>query len=152
MIAGGVHYFENTLIGNASDGLLYGFWWLKKDVTEKKRTEEEIIKAQKKNSLGILAGGIAHDFNNLLTGILGNITLAQKFLDHEDKAYERLDAAAKASLRAQDLTRQLLTFSRGGPIKKIASISELLRDSVAFALRGSNVNCEFHFADELVAR
>lgn len=150
MLAGGVHYFENTLIGNVSDGLLYGFWWLKKDVTEKKRTEEEIIKAQKIDSLGILAGGIAHDFNNLLTGILGNITLAQKFLDQEDKAYERLDAAAKASLRAQDLTRQLLTFSRGGaPIKKIASISELLRDSVAFALRGSNVNCEFHFADEL---
>ncbi len=150
MLTDGIHYFENTLIGNVSNRHLYGFWWLKKDVSEKKRTEEEIIKAQKIDSLGILAGGIAHDFNNLLTGILGNITLAQKFLDGDHRAFQRLDSAAKASIRAQDLTRQLLTFSQGGaPIKKTSSIAELLRDSVIFALRGSNVNCEFHFAEDL---
>lgn len=150
MLSDGIHYFENTLIGNVATGHLYGFWWLKKDISEKKRTEEEIIKAQKIESLGILAGGIAHDFNNLLTGILGNVTLAQKFLDEDHKVFKRLAAAAHASIRAQDLTRQLLTFSQGGaPVKKISSISELLRDSVIFALRGSNVNSEFHFAEEL---
>ncbi|AFM27468.1 hybrid sensor histidine kinase/response regulator [Desulfomonile tiedjei] len=145
MLMGGIHYFENTLIGNINNGLLYGFWWLKKDISEKKRNEEEIIKAQKIDSLGILAGGIAHDFNNLLTGILGNITLAQKLIDPDHTSHKRLDYAAKASVRAQDLTRQLLTFSRGGaPIKKPTCVPELLQESVGFALRGSNVDCEFY--------
>lgn len=150
MLTGGIHYFENTLIGNINNGLLYGFWWLKKDISEKKRNEEEIIKAQKIDSLGILAGGIAHDFNNLLTGILGNITLAQKLIDSDHTAYKRLDFAAKASVRAQDLTRQLVTFSRGGaPIKKATCVPELLKESVSFALRGSNVDCEFHLPPDV---
>ncbi|MBI5249103.1 MAG: response regulator, partial [Desulfomonile tiedjei] len=66
------------------------------------------------------------------------------------KAFLRLDSAAKASIRAQDLTRQLLTLSQGGaPIKKTSSISELMKDAVIFALRGSNVNSEFHLAEDL---
>jgi len=143
-------YFENNLIANVNRSRLLGFWWLKRDISEKKRIEEEILKHQKLESVGILAGGIAHDFNNLLTGILGNIALAQKSLRDDDKGYERLESAAKACLRAQDLTRQLLTFSRGGdPIKKTASINELLKDSVMFALRGSKVRCQFEVPHNL---
>ncbi len=56
-----------------------------RDITEKKKMEEEILKAQKLESLGVLAGGIAHDFNNLLTAILGNISLAKMFADPGDK-------------------------------------------------------------------
>lgn len=143
-------YCENILIGNVNDHRLMGFWWLKRDISEKKRGEEEILRGQKLESLGMLAGGIAHDFNNLLTAILGNISLAKSYLSPSDKAFERLDAAARAGERAQELTGQLLTFSRGGaPIKKKASIGEMLRDSVIFALRGSNVQHVFSISDDL---
>lgn len=142
--------FENTLIGNVSQNRLLGFWWLKRDISERKRAEHEVLRAQKLESLGVLAGGLAHDFNNLLTGILGNISLARAALPPGTKALERLEAAATASTRAQELTRQLLTFSQGGaPIKKIASIGDLLRDSVTFAIRGSKVRCEFVVPDNL---
>ena len=114
------------------------------DITEKRKLEEELLKIQKLESVGVLAGGIAHDFNNILTGILGNISLAKMYVDPKDKAFERLAEAEKASLMAKSLTQQLLTFSRGGePILKTISTEELLKESAAFALRGSNVGCEF---------
>ena len=120
------------------------------DITEHKRMEKEVLRAQKLESLGILAGGLAHDFNNLLTGILGNITVARMYLDFPDKAKERLEQAEEASIRARDLTQQLLTFSKGGaPIKKITSIGELIRESSGFALRGSNVKCLYNIPDDL---
>jgi len=149
-LSGNVRFFENTLIGNVSNYRVSGFWWIKLDVTEKKRNEEEIVKSKKIESLGILAGGIAHDFNNLLTGILGNISMAQHYLPPDHKAFERLEAAARASKRSQDLTQQLLTFSKGGvPIKKAASIAELIRDSVGFVLRGSKVNSDLSIPKDL---
>jgi len=133
-------HYENILIANVIDLHLHGFWWLKRDISEKKKTEEDIFRARKLESLGVLAGGIAHDFNNLLTAILGNVILSQRHLSPSEKAFERMASAAEAVQRAQELTSQLLTFSRGGtPIKKRASIAELIRDSVIFALRGSNV-------------
>ncbi|HMK35834.1 MAG TPA: ATP-binding protein [Desulfomonilaceae bacterium] len=145
-----IHFFENTLIGNVNKDRLLGIWWLKRDISDKKRTEEEMVKNQKLESLGILAGGIAHDFNNLLTGILGNVSLARTFIEPDHRAVSRLDAAAKASTRAQELTRQLLTFSRGGaPLKKTASISELLKDAVTFAVRGSHVASQFDISENL---
>ncbi|MCA1961652.1 MAG: response regulator [Desulfomonile sp.] len=143
-------YFENTLIGNVHDRQLRGFWWLKRDISEKKRTEAELLKAQKLESLGILAGGIAHDFNNLLTGIIGNISIARLYLDSGHAAAGRIERASNAAYRAQDLTRQLLTFSKGGnPIKSTASISRLLKDCASFVLRGSNVRCRFALPDDL---
>jgi two-component system cell cycle sensor histidine kinase/response regulator CckA len=120
------------------------------DVTEKKKMVEELIKAQKLESLGVLAGGIAHDFNNLLTGILGNISMAKMYTDPQDIITGYLDKSEKASLRAQGLTKQLLTFSRGGaPIKLVTTITELIKDSTSFVLRGSKVKCDYHFAEDL---
>nr|HID60014.1 response regulator [Desulfobacterales bacterium] len=121
-----------------------------RDITVRKRMEEELLKSQKLESVGILAGGIAHDFNNILMAILGNISMAKVFAKPGDKVFERLSEAEKASLRARDLTQQLLTFSRGGrPVKKQVSISELIQDSVSFALAGSDVGCEFSLPDNL---
>ncbi len=118
-----------------------------RDITERKKLEEEHQRATKLESLGTLAGGIAHDFNNLLTGILGNISLAKRYVEPDSKASVRLGEAEKASIRARDLTQQLLTFSRGGaPIKKLASIGKLLADATTFALRGTNIRPEFSFA------
>jgi PAS domain S-box-containing protein len=122
-----------------------------RDVTAKRRMEEEVRKVQKLESVGILAGGIAHDFNNLLTAILGNISMAKLFSQTDmNKVLERLTDAEKASLRARDLTQQLLTFSKGGaPVKNAASITEIIRDSTSFMLSGSNVRCELQFPDNL---
>ncbi len=121
-----------------------------RDVTERMRSEEERRKNEKLESLGIAAGGIAHDFNNLLTAILGNVSIALSHGKTGDPTTDRLVAAKKASLRAQELAQQLLTFAKGGsPIKKTASIAQLVRDTVGFSLRGSNVRCEFSIAADL---
>jgi len=121
-----------------------------RDVTEKEKIRKEVSKVQKLESLGILAGGIAHDFNNLLTAILGNISIAKILAQPGDQISEKLTAAEKASVRAKDLTQQLLTFSKGGaPVKKATSIGDLIKDSVSFVLSGSNVGCKFDIADDL---
>lgn len=143
-------FFENTLIGDVGNKRIAGLWWLKADVSQKKKAAEEIVRSKKIESLGILAGGIAHDFNNLLTGILGNISLAQTYLTPDHKAYDRLEAAARASKRSQELTHQLLTFSKGGlPVKQRACIAELIGDSTEFILRGSNVRSEVTIPGDL---
>ncbi len=133
-----------------AQGNVIGGMAVVEDITEHKRIEEELIKTQKLESLGILAGGIAHDFNNLLTAILGNVSLIKAYSNLEEKGYRRLIEAEKASLRAKDLTQQLLTFAKGGaPVKKIIRIRELIKESGSFALIGSNVSCEFSIAADL---
>lgn len=120
-----------------------------RDVTKQKKMEEELLKNQKIESLGILAGGIAHDFNNMLTGILGNISLAKLHVDKDSKIFKYLSNTEKVSERAKGLTQQLLTFSKGGaPVKTMTSITDLVKDSVSFILRGSNVSHEFDFTSE----
>lgn len=120
------------------------------EITEKKKMEEEIQKAKKLESLGILSGGIAHDFNNFLTAILGNLALAKLDTDPALEAYRLLEEAEKAAARAKDLTLQLLTFSKGGvPVKKLASLKEVIRESAEFVLRGSKAKPNFSFPEDL---
>jgi PAS domain S-box-containing protein len=120
------------------------------DITEKKKMEEEIQKAEKLESIGVLAGGIAHDFNNILAAILGNVSLAKMRIERDDKNFFLLEEVEKASARATALTKQLLTFSKGGtPVKKMASISEIVRESASFALRGSNAKCTFDIPEDI---
>lgn len=141
---------ENVAPIRDKDGNIVGVVLVFQDVTEKRKLEEELLKAQKLESIGILAGGIAHDFNNILTSILGNITLAKMYTPPEDKISERLTKAEKACLHARDLTLQLLTFSKGGaPIIRTASIAGVLRDVCPFALSGSNVGCKLSIPDDL---
>lgn len=123
-----------------------------RDITSQYRMEAELQKMEKLESLGLLAGGLAHDFNNLLTAIMGNISFVRMHLDPGTKDYARLTAAEKATDRATDLTRQLLTFAKGGaPIKKALSIADIVRESVGFALSGANVSCEYSASDGLWA-
>ena len=120
------------------------------DITETRKMEDELQRAQKLESIGVLAGGIAHDFNNILTAVLGNLSLARLHAKPGDELHELLAEAAKAASIAKDLTFQLLTFSKGGaPIKKVASIEELLVHTTDFALRGSNVRGSFDIQDDL---
>jgi PAS domain S-box-containing protein len=120
------------------------------DITDRKRMEQELGNIQRLQSLGVLAGGIAHDFNNILTAILANISMARHYGALDDETSQMLADAEKASLRAKGLTQQLLTFSKGGePIKKPMGISQLLTDTVDFALSGSNARCEFSMPEGL---
>ncbi len=126
---------------------ILGIFW---DITNQKKAEEELQKAQKIESIGVLAGGIAHDFNNLLAVILNNVYISKMQIDHGSKIYSNLDSVENAIHRAANLTQQLLTFSRGGaPVKKTTSVIELITESAEFALRGSNVNTEYNVSDDL---
>ena len=120
------------------------------EIVERRRLEEELTKAQKLESIGLLAGGIAHDFNNILTTIVMNTQIVRMQLEKGANIVKHLDGLEKAAQRATALTRQLLTFAKGeAPIREIASISESLKDTVIFALRGSSVRCEFSIVDDL---
>jgi len=132
----------------AISGVIVAF----RDVTEKRKMERELLKADKLESLGLLAGGIAHDFNNILMGIMGNISLAKMEIDPEEELFDILTEAENASIRAKELTQQLLTFSKGGaPIRQSIDIEKLIKDTCKFALRGSNVSFEFKTAGNIWA-
>ena len=152
---GGAPGSERVIEGNASPirdhthrkiGAIIVF----RDITERRWLEAEQQKADKLDSLGVVAGGIAHDFNNLLTAILGNLSLALVHPALDDALGERLTAAKKAASRARDLSRQLLTFAKGGaPIKQTTNLPGLLRDTLSLTLHGAPVHCEFHLPDDL---
>ncbi|HEX9021059.1 MAG TPA: ATP-binding protein, partial [Nitrospirota bacterium] len=121
-----------------------------RDLTDRKQMELELIRAQKLESLGVLAGGIAHDFNNLLTAVLGNIVLARTYAGSEKDIAGWMKEAERAAIRAKDLTKQLLTFSRGGlPVKEIVAIGPIIEEAAHFSLLGSRAHCEFSFPSDL---
>ncbi|MBM3212100.1 response regulator, partial [Candidatus Poribacteria bacterium] len=131
------------------EGEVIGIVFALRDITEKRRMEEEAIRNQRLESLSLLAGGIAHDFNNILTVMMANISLAMMYTDLT-KINEKLTGAEKAFNQAKSLTQQLLTFAKGGvPIKKTVFIDEMLEDSAIFALRGANIKYEAHIEDNL---
>ncbi len=143
-------YFTTKVPLFDEKGKVRGMCGLATDITEHVQLEQEHIKSAKLESIGLLAGGIAHDFNNILTSILGNVSLADIMLNDDiDKTRELLRESEKACLRAKDLTRQLLTFSRGGePQKRVFCVKEPLESATRFALRGSNVRAEFDLPKE----
>ncbi len=140
---------SGTPIRDRENGIV-GVALVFRDITEKRKMEEDLLRAQKLDSLGVLAGGIAHDFNNILSALMGNICMAKVHSKPGETIYGRLDQAEGACSRAKDLTQQLLTFSKGGaPVKKTASISEIIKGCTCFVLRGSNVRCEFSLPGNL---
>jgi PAS domain S-box-containing protein len=120
------------------------------DVSDRHLLEMERFKTQKLESVGVLAGGIAHDFNNILSAILGNINLASFDKELNDRTRKLLSEAEKASLRARDLTQQLLTFAKGGdPVKKLSSLESVIKDSATFVLHGGKVSCSYDIPEDL---
>lgn len=120
------------------------------DLSSRKAMEEELFKANKLESVGVLAGGIAHDFNNILTAMLGNISLSKMNIERTHPVFDLLNDAEKAGFRAKDLTQQLLTFSRGGsPVKESMLLPVIIRDSAEFVLRGSVSKCSYSFPSDL---
>ena len=99
-----------------------------RDVTERKQTVEQASKLEKLEGLGLLARGFAHDFNNLLTVLLGNVSLASMQSPSEQSYREALDAARQATVQAQNLVQQLLTFAKGGvPITEKLDLNDVIR-------------------------
>lgn len=83
------------------------------DITDRKNLEEQLVHSQKLEGIGLLAGGIAHDFNNILTPILGYTEiLLSMFAEDDQGVSEYLKLIYQSSLRARELTDQLLTFGR----------------------------------------
>ena len=117
-----------------------------REMTNQRRSEEALARIEKLEALGILAAGIAHDFNNLVAGAFGHVEMAREYII-EDKVTSAVDCLAEAAgtfNRARELTRQLLTFSKGGaPQKKPGNLGSFVRRIVEGALAGSNIRCQF---------
>jgi len=122
-----VEYYENLIITNSGkkkhiawynsvlkndDGSIIGILSSGEDVTEKMQLTARLQQAQKMESIGTLAGGIAHDFNNIMGIILGNTDLALDDVPESHPAHTNLEEIKKASLRAANIVRQLLSFTR----------------------------------------
>ena len=129
-----------------ADGQIIGVVLVFRDITEAQHIENELMKIEKLEALGVLAGGIAHDFNNFLTGIVGNISLARLTVSPGEKVAAHLESMEAAAMRAQELTQQLLTFSKGGePVRRPLRLDDLVQESARFVLRGSSVRCQINF-------
>jgi len=123
---------------------------LRAEIAQREHAEEELLRARKLESLGVLAGGIAHDFNNFLTVVQGNIGLVKSHLNPGEPAQQYLDQAANACKRAAFLSSQLLTFAKGGtPVRRLVSIAELVTDAVELAASGSSIKVAVDVAADL---
>jgi len=121
-----------------------------RDVTEKERMADELLRASKLQSLGVLAGGLAHDYNNMLTAVMGNLSLIRNRANLPPAALPAIQEAERGAARAQELTRYLLTFAEGGaPMKQVLQPKALIEETSACVLTGSNVQGEFHLAEDL---
>ncbi|HEX3046423.1 MAG TPA: PAS domain S-box protein [Bacillota bacterium] len=132
------------------DGLIIGTVMVFQDISAQQKIQQELLKTEKLESLGILAGGIAHDFNNILAAILANVQLALVKLHKNQDIESYLVNTVETTRKASDLTKQLLTFSKGGaPVRKDAALNNLITDTAEFALRGAQVKAEFMIPDDL---
>ncbi len=105
-------------------------------------TPEELVRSNRFESLGQLAGGIAHDFNNLLTTILGGVSMAK-----DNRDFSGLENSERACMAAKALSKQLLSFSKGGTaIRHVVRTADILSDSVRLAAAGSTVKVETQVA------
>jgi len=120
------------------------------DITEIEKLRTELERSQKLESIGILAGGIAHDFNNIMTAILGNISLVKLSISETDEIYDAINRAETACFRARDLSRQLLTFAKGGdPSPVPTDVAKLVREALRLSTAGSSVAASVTIEDDI---
>lgn len=118
---GSYYWVDTTIVPFLGvEGKPQQFIAIRADITQRKDAEDNLRQSQKLESLGVLAGGIAHDFNNLLTAILGNANIGVMHLPPESPALHYLNQIEQATLKAADLTRQLLAYAGKGRMQVIA--------------------------------
>jgi PAS domain S-box-containing protein len=121
-----------------------------RDVTARRKLEQELIRAHKLESLGLLAGGIAHDFNNLLTVLIGNLALVQSSVGEDPRVTPLLGDMLRAGAQAKGLARQLLTFAQGGdPMLRPTDIGVVVEQARAVALSGTGVLVRVDLPEDL---
>jgi PAS domain S-box-containing protein len=137
------------------DGNTIGYAKITRDITERKKAEEELerarefsLQAQKLEAIGQLTGGIAHDFNNLLMAILGSLELLRKRFPDDSKGIALLENAAQGAHRGTALTKRMLAFARNYELnKEVIDISTLvhgMKDLVERSI-GPSFNIETRF-------
>jgi PAS domain S-box-containing protein len=125
----GTRFLSRTVTARLGEGDAREYGKLLHDVTEKRKSAEAALQAQKLESIGVLAGGIAHDFNNLLTSILGNVSLAVAGLPPDDPTRPLLDLAERSSLKAAALIAQLLAYAgKGNAVVSRFDLSALISE------------------------
>ena len=133
------------------DGEIIGFLGIVTDITEKKKLEQQFLRAQRLESVGTLAGGIAHDLNNVLTPILMSIELLR--LTHtNERTLSILGGIESSAKRGADLVRQILTFARGVEGKRTElCIGPLIKDIQQFVQDTfpKNINCVSNLPEDL---
>lgn len=131
-------------------GNIVGYQGTIKDITHRRRMEEELLRVRKLESVGILTGGMAHDFNNLLSIIMGNITLARDEVGYGTQVYELLTNAETASQKMRMVIRQLSSLAGGHVLSlRAADIAALVRETADNILHGSSVRCRYDFPGDL---
>ncbi|MEY4939803.1 MAG: hypothetical protein RIQ93_1538 [Verrucomicrobiota bacterium] len=127
------------------EGRAQGVVLVFRDPEEMTLTPDELVKANRFESLGLLAGGIAHDFNNLLTTILGAVSLAK-----DNRDFSALNDAEKACMTAKGLTKHLLSFAKGGAgSQTVVATREILEDSIKIAAAASTAKIKLEIAADV---
>lgn len=133
-------------------GAVGGIVCVARDISDRKKLEEEVLKSKKLESIGILAGGIAHDFNNLLAIVMLNLSLVKDTIDPKEKVYRLLQKAEEISLKAGDLTNKFIPFTPALPLKRkeitLPAVLEKVKDR---GLPGAAVTYDFDVPADLYA-
>ena len=130
----------------ALDGSLMGVLGVSRDITERRKTEEILRRSQKMDAVGQLTGGIAHDFNNLLGIILGNLELLEPYVNGDEKAVKRVQTIEGAGLRAAQLTRQLLSYSRKeASLESVIKINQVISEMAELISRSLTPQIEINY-------
>jgi PAS domain S-box-containing protein len=150
-------FISNSLFRDIDDGSIYFITFVqdisvqKKVQEENRKLEDQLQQAQKMDSLGILAGGIAHDFNNILSGIVGYSELAMMEAFENQGIRSKLEEVLKASNRASDLVKQILTFSRQNKVEmKPIQISIVVKEAAKLlrATIPANIEITWNISNE----
>ncbi len=101
-----------------------------RDITEKKRLQEQLLQSQKMESIGLLAGGLAHDFNNILTAILGNVELLHEYSNLDAAAIQKVNIIESSARKAGQIVSRLLSFARKSSFESVPiNLNDVIRDT-----------------------
>ncbi len=140
----------NANVIRDAEGNIISYQGFTTDITERKLLENQLLQAKKMETIGTLAGGIAHDFNNLLAAIYGYIEMAREDIPYGSRPYNYLRNAEKSAQQAAELTKRLITFSKGGGlVKSPCNIGELIKETIQSEKTIHPVKKKFIMADDL---